>query len=234
MTVTYNEPLLDDLSIKEMAMYDSKANILDTFHLLNVKVSKNYTKAQLAVILEHLFSNEPALFANLLPKEELTILSELLKNKQDHYAEHPCDKFRFLLLQRLHLVITFEGQDIWHLYMPDNIRHRLNQMFNEDLKLYPDIEKMNSLLEQAARIGQRVFEILHTQDPDKLGKSERKSLQSEADKMIKEFDSIRTQLEALKPRIKTLSKQDFSKIEEEFVTTGMYLSLINGVVKMEK
>ncbi len=93
---------------------------------------------------------------------------------------------------------------------------------------------MNSLLEQAARIGQRVFEILHTQDPDKLGKSERKSLQSEADKMIKEFDSIRTQLEALKPRIKTLSKQDFSKIEEEFATIGMYLSLINGVVKMEK
>ena len=145
MTVTYREPLVDNLSIKEMAMYDSKANILETFRLINAKVSKSYTKAQLADALEYIFTHEPALFCNILPCDEQKILAELLMRGQDHYVEHPRNDYHYLLLQKLHLVITYIGEETWHLYMPDTIRQHLNEMFEKDVKLYPDLDKMNTL-----------------------------------------------------------------------------------------
>ena len=231
MTVTYREPLIDNLSIKEMAMYDSKANILETFRLINVKVSKSCTKAQLSETLEYIFSNEPALFVNILPREEQAVLAELLMHQQDHYVQYPRDDYHYLLLQKLHLIITYEDKDVWHLYMSDNIRQRLNRMFDEDVKLYPDLDKMNSLLNQAIKIRERVFELLYTQDPNKLGKSERKKIRTEAEKMIQDFTSIRAQLKELEPRVKKLSNVDFNKFEDDFSTTEMYLSLINCVVQ---
>lgn len=212
-------------------MYDSKANILETFRLINVKVSKSYTKAQLSEALEYVFSNEPALFVNILPREEQTVLAELLMHQQDYYVQYPRDDYHYLLLQKLHLLITYEDKDVWHLYMSDNIRQRLNRMFDEDVKLYPDLDKMNSLLNQAIKIRERVYELLYTQDPDKLGKSERMKIKSEAEKMIQDFFSIRAQLKELEPRVKKLSNVDLNKFEDDFSTTEMYLSLINCVVQ---
>ena len=234
MTVKYKEPLLDNLSIKEMAMYDSKTNILETFRIINIKVSKSYTKAQLSDVLEYVFTNEPALFANILPREERAILAELLMHQQDHYVEHPRDDYHYLLLQKLHLVITYEDKNTWRFYMPDNIRQRLNHMFDEDIKLYPDLDKLNTLLNQAIKIRERVFEILYTQDPEQLGKSERKKIKSEAEKMIQDFSSIRSQLKELEPRVKKLSNVDFDKFEDDFTTIEMYLSLISSVVLLKK
>lgn len=120
---------------------------------------------------------------------------------------------------------------MWHLYMSDNIRQRLNRMFDEDVKLYPDLDKMNTLLNQAIKIRERVFELLYTQDPNKLGKSERKKIKTEAEKMIQDFSSIRAQLKELEPRVKKLSNVNFNKFEDDFSTTEMYLSLINCVVQ---
>ena len=145
MTILKYEPLLDDLSIGELAKYDSKANMLETFRLIGVGVAKNWDKASLAAGLDIVFEQNPALFANLVPKEEGMLFAGLLDRKQDEYVTCPADKSKFLMLQKLHLVITYEEKGIWHLYMTDKIRNRLNGMLKEDIKLYPELEEMHDL-----------------------------------------------------------------------------------------
>lgn len=234
MTITYKEPLMSNLSMKEMAMYDCKENILQSFHLINVKVNKNYKKAELADGLEHLFTHEPALFCNILPREEQKILAELLTHPQDHYVEQPRDDYKHLLMQKLHLVVTYEGPKTWHLYMPDTIRQRLNKMFEDDIKLHPDLDKMNQLFDQVIKIRERVYEILYTRNPDSLSTSERVTIKREADVMAKDFESLRKKLKALEPKVRKVSNIDFAKIKGDLDTTEMYLALIRGVVMMKK
>lgn len=233
MTITTKEPLADNLSVKEMAMYDSKENILQSFRLINVRINKNYKKAELADGLEHIFTHEPALFCNILPREERKILAELLMYPQDHYVEQPRDDYKYLLMQKLHLVVTYEGPKTWHIYMPDNIRQRLNKMFEDDVKLYPDLDKMNQLFDQVVKIRERVFEILYTRNPDSLSKSERKAIKREADVMAKDFENLRKKLKDLEPKVRKVTNIDFAKINGDLDTTEMYLALIRGVVMMK-
>ena len=233
MTITTKEPLADNLSVKEMAMYDSKENILQSFRLINVRINKNYKKAELADGLEHIFTHEPALFCNILPREERKILAELLMYPQDHYVEQPRDDYKYLLMQKLHLVVTYEGPKTWHIYMPDNIRQRLNKMFEDDVKLYPDLDKMNQLFDQVVKIRERVFEILYTRNPDSLSKSERKAIKREADVMAKDLESLRKKLKDLEPKVRKVTNIDFAKINGDLDTTEMYLALIRGVVMMK-
>ena len=152
---------------------------------------------------------------------------------QDHYVEQPRDDYKYLLMQKLHLVITYEGPKTWHIYMPDTIRQRLNKMFEDDVKLYPDLDKMNQLFEQVVKIRERVFEILYTRNPDSLSKSERKAIKREADVMAKDFESLRKKLKALEPKVRKMADIDFAKINGDLDTTEMYLALIRGVVMMK-
>ena len=214
-------------------MYDSKENILQSFRLINVKINKSYKKAELADALEHIFTHEPALFCNILPHEERKILAELLMSSQDYYVELPRNDYKYLLMQKLHLVITYEGLKTWHIYMPDNIRQRLNKMFEDDVKLYPDLDKMNQLFDQLIKIRERVFEILYTRNPDSLNKSEREAIKLEADVMANDFKSLRKKLRVLEPKVRKLSDVDFAKINGDLDTTEMYLALIRGVAMME-
>lgn len=127
MTILRYEPLSDNLSIGELAKYDSKANMLETFRLIGVGVAKSWDKSALATGMDIVFEQNTALFANILPKEEGILLAGLLDRKQDEYVTCPADKSKFLMLQKLHLVVTYEDKGIWHLYMPDRIRHRLKK-----------------------------------------------------------------------------------------------------------
>ena len=140
MVTLKTEPLVDNLSIGQLAQYDSKANMLDTFRLIGVGVAKSWDKASLSIGMDTVFEQSPALFANILPKDESMLLARLLECKQNEYVTCPVRKGRFLMLQALHLVVTYRDDATWHLYMPDSIRQRLNSMFEEDLKLYPEIE----------------------------------------------------------------------------------------------
>ena len=147
MTTLRYEPLSDNLSLGELAKYDSKANMLETFRLIGVGVAKSWDKTALATGMDIVFEQSPALFANILPKEEKRLLAGLLDCKQDEYVTSPADWSKFLMLQKLHLVVTFEDKKhgTWHLYMPDKIRQRLNDMVKEDLKRHPEIEDMHEL-----------------------------------------------------------------------------------------
>ena len=81
MTTLRNEPLFDNLSIGELAKYDSKANMLETLRLIGVGVTKSWDKTTLAICMEMVFEQSPALFANILSKEEMMLLTRLLDCK---------------------------------------------------------------------------------------------------------------------------------------------------------
>lgn len=232
MTITYKEPLTDNLSIKEMAMYDNKENILQSFRLINVKINKNYKKAELADGLEHIFTHEPALFCNILPREEQKILAELLMYPQDHYVEVPRDDYKYLLMQKLHLVITYEGVNTWHLYMPDSIRQRLNSMFEEDLKLYPEIEEMHNIFEQMTEKRDHLFQLMDKTNPDALSPVLAK-------KMYAEVDDIARFITDAKPRLKKiegyLHKNTDTKINQVWMDikhTEMYIAIMKATLTL--
>jgi len=130
MTILRKEPLMEDLSIGELAKYDNKSNMLETFRLIGVGVAKSWDKAGLAAGMEIVFSHSPALFSNILPNEERMLLARLLELKQDECVSCHADERKFLMLQKLHLVVTYEDkkQGTWRLYMPNNIRQRLSGM----------------------------------------------------------------------------------------------------------
>ena len=48
----------------------SKAAILESFAILHLGVAKSYRKGELAWLLDHMFNENPALFANILPEKE--------------------------------------------------------------------------------------------------------------------------------------------------------------------
>ena len=232
MTIKYKEHLTDNLSIKEMAMYDNKENILQSFRLINVKINKNYKKAELADGLEHIFTHEPALFCNILPREEQKILAELLMYPQDHYVEVPRDYYKYLLMQKLHLVITYEGLKTWHLYMPDSIRQRLNSMFEEDLKLYPEIEEMHNIFEQMTEKRDHLFQLMDKTNPDALSPEQAK-------KMYAEVDGIARFITDAKPRLKKieayLHKNTDTKINQVWMDikhTEMYIAIMKATLTL--
>ena len=186
-----------NLSIGQLAKYDSKANMLDTFRLIGVGVTKSWDKSSLASCMDMVFEQTPALFANILPKDERNLLAKLLECKQDEYATCPVRKGRFLMLQELHLVVTYRDGDTWHLYMPDSIRQRLNSMFKEDLKLYPELEEMHNIFEQLTEKRDYLFRLMDNTDPDTLSPEQ-------AAKMNAEVDGIAKFIADAKPRLKKI------------------------------
>lgn len=61
ITLRWDNSILD-ISIHDMMMFDTKANILDAYGFAGLKVAKNNPKEVLASSWERLFHDEPALF----------------------------------------------------------------------------------------------------------------------------------------------------------------------------
>ena len=230
MVTLKKAPLSDNLSIGEQAKYDSKANMLETFRLIGVSVAKSWDKTALAIGLDMVFEQEPALFANILPKDEQKLLAGLLDCKQNEYVTCPVNKNCFLMLQKLHLVVTYEDKDTWRLYMSDKIRQRLNDMMKEDIKLYPEIEEMHSILNQITKKRERLNYLLGTNDPDTLTKEQAKKLSSEV-------EAIANFLKEAKPRLKKIEKYlekntgtKLDAIWQDIQTTEMFIAMIKAII----
>ena len=232
MVALKTEPLTDNLSIGQLAKYDSKANMLDTFRLIGVGVTKSWDKSSLASCMDMVFEQTPALFANILPKDERNLLAKLLECKQVEYATCPVRKGRFLMLQELHLVVTYRDGDTWHLYMPDSIRQRLNSMFKEDLKLYPELEEMHNIFEQLTEKRDYLFRLMDNTDPDTLSPEQ-------AAKMNAEVDGIAKFIADAKPRLKKietyLHKNTDTKLDQVWMDLEhieMYMAIVKATLTL--
>ncbi len=231
MVILRNQPLSQNLSIGELAKYDSKANMLRTFQLIGVKVAKSLDKTTLARAMDVVFEQEPALFANRLPRDEQQLLARLLDCKQEESVPCPVREDEFLMLQRLHLVVTYEEKETWHLYMTDKIRKRLHSMFEEDIKLYPEIEEMHHLLNQITEKRDHLYHLLDTNNPDTLTKTKAKALSVDVD-AIDQF------LKETKPRLKELEqyliKNTDTKLDavwQDIQTTELFIAVAKTTIQ---
>src|SRR5574344_461400 len=175
MITLYSEPLINDISIQQIGEMDTKANLLETFELLNVGIRKSLRKSELASILKLFFEQETAMFINILPDKEKKLLSDLLFGKQHNYVEQPLNEDKFLLLQKLHLVVTHEDKEkrIWHLYMPDNIRHRINDQLQQDITLYPELQQLDAICTELTQLRGKVQAIDNSPLPATLSHQEK-------------------------------------------------------------
>lgn len=211
MTTLKFEPLPDDISMKDLAMFDSKANILESFKLMNFRINRNYKKEELASVLEQFFMQFPGAFANILPRHEITIMAELLENPQSHYVEYERDDDHFLLIQKLHLVVTYETKDRWHIYVPDSIRKRLNDMLKEDIKRYPELEEYGKLIDKANKLREEAdtFALAHFITSEYNVGSDPKPT---AAKYAAELKKLKQDFQALVPRLSSVPDESMQRI----------------------
>ena len=232
MTILKYEPLSDNLSIGELAKYDSKVNMLETFRLIGVGVAKSWDKTALAAGMDIVFEQTPALFANIVPKEEGHLFARLLDCKQDEYVTCPADESKFLMLQKLHLVVTYRDKGTWHIYMPDKIRHRLNDMVKEDLKRYPEIEEMHHLLEQITTKRDRLYHLLDSTNPDNLTKHKAKELSVDVEATAKFFGEVKPRLKEIEKYLEKNTDTKLDAIWQDIQTTEMYIAVARTTINM--
>ena len=233
MVILTNEPLSFDFSIGELSKHDSKANMLETFQLIGVGVAKSWDKTSLATVMDDVFEHSPALFANILPKEERNLLAGLLECRQDEYVICPADKGKYLMLQRLHLVVTHEDNGTWHLYMPDKIRHRLDNMFKEDLKLYPEIEKMHNLLNLITERRDRFYHLLDTNNPDTLTKQKAQELSDEIGSIASFLAEAKQQLKEIEKYLRKNTDTSLDVIWGDINITEMMIAATRTAIHMK-
>lgn len=118
---------LDILSLDDMMSFDTKANILEHCRLAHIDIPKSWRKARIGEALADLFERDPQWTLRHLPQEEVTLLKQLLALPSDQYITHPRNDDRYLLMQKFHLVVTYEAADEWHIYMPGSIRKILEK-----------------------------------------------------------------------------------------------------------
>ena len=121
-------PFIDALdSMQEIALLDSVANLKKHLAALNSRVPSNYRKADYAMVIHANFLTYPVRLYDALPAQERKVVSRLLDMKADEYLTWPLKEDEELVMQTLHLVISYEDGKEWHLYMPDCIRRELDR-----------------------------------------------------------------------------------------------------------
>ena len=134
MVILKQLPFIDTLaSMQEIVALDTLANLKKHLAALHSWVPSGYRKADYVMVLHAMFLTDPIRLIDALPvKEQKTIVS-LLGMKANEYLTWPLKEDEELVMQTLHLVISYEDGKRWRLYMPDCIRQELVRAYNAKL-----------------------------------------------------------------------------------------------------
>lgn len=134
MVILKQLPFIDTLaSMQEIVALDTLANLKKHLAALHSRVPSGYRKADYVMVLHAMFLTDPIRLVDALPvKEQKTIVS-LLGMKANEYLTWPLKEDEELVMQTLHLVISYEDGKRWRLYMPDCIRQELVRAYNAKL-----------------------------------------------------------------------------------------------------
>ncbi len=121
-------PYFDIMSLEDMMSFDTKVNILDHCKLAHIDIPKSWRKAHIGEALADLFTNDPLWTLKHLSQEELELLKQLQSLSPEEYITYPRNDERYLLMQKFHLVVTYEGPTEWQIYMPSSIRNILKDV----------------------------------------------------------------------------------------------------------
>ena len=121
-------PFIDSLeSMQEIASLDTVANLKKHLAALGSWVPSHYRKADYAMVIHANFLTYPVKLYNALPAKEQKIVSRLLTMKPDECLTWPRKEGEELMMQTLHLVVSYEDGKQWRLHMPDCIRRELDR-----------------------------------------------------------------------------------------------------------
>lgn len=121
-------PYIDILSLNDMMSFDTKVNIIEHCKLARIDIPKSWRKAQIADALADIFTKDPLWTLEVLPEEELELLKKLLSSSTEECIKYPRNDAKYLLMQKLHLVVTYEAATEWHIFMPSSIRKVLDNV----------------------------------------------------------------------------------------------------------
>ena len=121
-------PYIDILSLNDMMSFDTKVNIIEHCKLARIDIPKSWRKAQIADALADIFTKDPLWTLEVLPEEELELLKKLLLSSTEECIKYPRNDAKYLLMQKLHLVVTYEAATEWHIFMPSSIRKVLDNV----------------------------------------------------------------------------------------------------------
>lgn len=119
-------PFVDTFdSMREVVEIDNLANLKKHLSALHSWVPSHYRKADYTLVIDASFVTDPLRLLSALPTPEQKAVMTLVGMEADEYLTWPLDEDEELMMQTLHLVISYEDGDQWRLYMPDCIRREL-------------------------------------------------------------------------------------------------------------
>ena len=160
MVILKRLPFRDTLDMATMIEYDTKKEIQEHAKLINVSMPSSYRKGEMAQGLATLFQHDPFYTINQLPMDEQKLIAQLINLKFDEYVEVPRNDRNLLMLQKVHLVVTYEIDDTWRLFMPDSIRTILKDTTESQIGDIPGMMEYRKVLESLTECNIKLQEVM--------------------------------------------------------------------------
>ena len=160
MVILNRLPFRDTLDLATMIGYDTKKEIQEHAKLINVSMPSSYRKGEMAQGLATLFQHDPFYTINQLPMDEQKLIAQLINLKFDEYVEVPRNDRNLLMLQKVHLVVTYEEDDTWKLFMPDSIRTVLKDTTESQIGDIPGMMEYRKVLESLTECNIKLQEVM--------------------------------------------------------------------------
>lgn len=126
-------PFIDTFdSMQDLVALDNLANLKKHLAAFHSWVLSDYRKEDYVQVINALFLSDPMKLVDVLPAKEKKTVTTLMGMKADEYLTWPLKEDEELMMQTLHLVISYEDDTRWHLYMPDCIRRELIRAYKAD------------------------------------------------------------------------------------------------------
>ena len=160
MITLHKLPFEDNLDLEWMMSFDTKKNILEHCRLINVSINRDLRKAEIGYALADLFKRDPFWTVNKLSSEEQSLLAKLVALKSSDSVTYPRNDEKFLLMQKLHLVVTFQTDTEWRIFLPDCIREIIHRASQADIDYHPGMREFHDTLEALTKCNVRIQELM--------------------------------------------------------------------------
>lgn len=225
MVILKRLPFRDMLDMATMIEYDTKKEIQEHAKLINVSMPSSYRKGEMAQGLATLFQHDPFYTINQLPMDEQKLIAQLINLKFDEYVEVPRNDWNLLMLQKVHLVVTYEIDDTWRLFMPDCIRTILKDTTESQIGDIPGMMEYRKVLESLTECNIKLQEV--------MDREAGKMPMSQASKMIlsqleKQYIEKREELRKIQAKYSWASDEK-NPVQQSIADALMYIGFMKLV-----
>lgn len=225
MVILKRLPFRDMLDMATMIEYDTKKEIQEHAKLINVSMPSSYRKGEMAQGLATLFQHDPFYTINQLPMDEQKLIAQLINLKFDEYVEVPRNDRNLLMLQKVHLVVTYEIDDTWRLFMPDCIRTLLKDTTESQIGDIPGMMEYRKVLESLTECNIKLQEVMDRETG--------KMPMSQASKMIlsqleKQYIEKREELRKIQAKYSWASDEK-NPVQQSIADALMYIGFMKLV-----